>query len=120
MSTRFSNASLELAPRALSERILWIAFSRLVRRGSLELVTASGGHLVFGDGGNPKVRVRFADRAAQWALLLDPDLQAGELFMNKRLVVERGSIYEFIQLALQDSRGDRSVLPFRTLIRDRK
>jgi cyclopropane-fatty-acyl-phospholipid synthase len=120
MSTRFSDASLELrAPRTLSERVLWTAFSRLVRRGSLELVTASGRHLVFGGGGEPKVRVRFADRAAQWALLLDPDLQAGELFMDERLVVERGSLYDFIRLALQDSRGDRSVLPFRTLIRMR-
>jgi cyclopropane-fatty-acyl-phospholipid synthase len=118
MWTRFSDASLELAPpRALSERVLWTAFSRIVRRGSLELITASGRRLAFGDGRDPKVRVRFADRAAQWALLLDPDLRVGELFMDKRLVVERGSIYDFIQLALQDSRGDRSVLPFQTLIR---
>jgi cyclopropane-fatty-acyl-phospholipid synthase len=118
MSTRFSDASSGRAPpRGLAERILQIAFSRLIRRGSLELVTAGGRRLVFGNGGEPKVRVRFADRAAQWALLLDPDLRAGELFMDGRLVVERGSIYDFIRLALQDSRGDRSVLPFRTLIR---
>jgi cyclopropane-fatty-acyl-phospholipid synthase len=89
--------------------------SAFVRRGTLKVVTASGRELTFGDGTAPQVAIRFKDYAAQFALAADPDLRLGELFMDERLVVEEGSIYEFIRLALQDTRGVRPTLPIRTL-----
>jgi cyclopropane-fatty-acyl-phospholipid synthase len=118
MSIRSSDAFSEIgARRGLATRLLQAAFSRLVRRGSLDVVTAGGEHLTFGNGEAPKVKIRFRDTSAEWALLLDPELRVGELFMDERLVLERGSIYEFLQLVLQDNRGDRSTLPLRALVR---
>jgi cyclopropane-fatty-acyl-phospholipid synthase len=93
------------------DRLLRFALSRFVRRGSLDLVTARGTRLTFGDGTEPKVAMRFADRAAERLFLWDPELKLGELFMDGRIVIEKGSIYDFLQLVMQDSGGDRSKLP---------
>jgi cyclopropane-fatty-acyl-phospholipid synthase len=93
------------------DRLLRFALSRFVRRGSLELVTARGTRLTFGDGTEPQVAMRFADRAAERLFLWDPELRLGELFMDGRILIEEGSIYEFFQLVMQDSGGDRSQLP---------
>ncbi|HEY7383996.1 MAG TPA: class I SAM-dependent methyltransferase [Beijerinckiaceae bacterium] len=118
MSIRSSDEFSEIGPHSgLATRLLREVFSRLVRRGSLHLVTAGGEHLTFGDGGAPDVTIRFTDSTAEWALLIDPELRAGELFMEGRLVVEHGSIYDFLQLALQGSGGDRTVLALPALIR---
>jgi cyclopropane-fatty-acyl-phospholipid synthase len=80
------------------DHILETAFSAYVKRGSLELVTAAGKRLTVGDGGEPTVTVRFADRAAELALLWDPEMEMGELFMDGRLIVEQGSIYDLLEL----------------------
>ncbi|HEX2724960.1 MAG TPA: cyclopropane-fatty-acyl-phospholipid synthase family protein [Beijerinckiaceae bacterium] len=118
MSIRSSDEFSEIGPhKGLATRLLREVFSRLVRRGALHLVTAGGEHLKFGDGGSPAVTIRFTDPSAEWALLIDPELRTGELFMDGRLVLERGSIYDFLQLALQGSGGDRTVLALPALIR---
>jgi cyclopropane-fatty-acyl-phospholipid synthase len=93
------------------DRVLRFALSRFVRRGSLELVTARGTRLAFGDGTAPKVVMRFADRAAERLFVWDPELKLGELFMDGRIVFDEGTIYDFLQLVMQDSGGDRSKLP---------
>jgi cyclopropane-fatty-acyl-phospholipid synthase len=93
------------------DRVLRFALSRFVRRGSLTLLTARGTQLIFGDGTAPKVTMRFADPAAERLFLWDPELKLGELFMDGGIVIEEGSIYDFFQLVMQDSGGDRSKLP---------
>lgn len=118
MSIRSSDEYSEIGPlKGLAPRLLREVFSRLVRHGSLHLITAGGEHLTFGDGGTPDVTIRFTDSTAEWALLIDPELRTGELFMDGRLVVDHGSIYDFLQLALQDNRGDRTVLALPALVR---
>ena len=87
----------------LTENMLRRAFAPLVKRGQLEVVAPSGAVLQFGDGGTPQARIRFTDKRAVFALLRDPDLNFGELFMQERLVVERGSVYDVLELVLRDS-----------------
>ncbi|MBS0292992.1 MAG: class I SAM-dependent methyltransferase [Proteobacteria bacterium] len=89
---------------ALLERLLRRAFTPLVRRGQLEVVLPAGRVLRFGDDGEPQVRMRFADRQAAFALLRDPDLNLGEMFMQERLVVELGTVYDLLELLLRDAR----------------
>lgn len=86
------------------------ALTPLVQRGALHLVLPSGQRLVFGGGAGPVV-ARLTDTRAVWALLLDPDLRTGELFTDGRLVMEQGSIYEFISLVL-DNDGEEYPSPF--------
>jgi cyclopropane-fatty-acyl-phospholipid synthase len=86
------------------------ALTPLVRRGALTLVLPSGRRLVFGDGAGQPIVARLTDNAAVWALLLDPDLKTGELFSDGRLVVEQGSVYDFLSLIL-DNDGEDSPSP---------
>ena len=57
---------------------------------------------MFGDGAGEEVRIRFTDAAAERALALNAELYAGELFMEGRLVVDQGTIFDFLALVLRD------------------
>jgi len=101
----------------LTERILRSAFLKIVKRGVLEVVTSRGSVFKVGDGTAPRIAVRFADPGAEIALCLDPELKLGELYMDRRLVIERGTLFEFLQLVLQDSRGEFGAAPLHFLRR---
>jgi cyclopropane-fatty-acyl-phospholipid synthase len=88
------------------DRVLEVVLRSFIRHGTLRLTTASGTVLEFGDGTGEPIAVRFTTRTAQWAVLLDPELAVGEAYMNGALVMERGSIADFLLLALsQDHSG---------------
>jgi cyclopropane-fatty-acyl-phospholipid synthase len=93
------------------ERVLAAVLSRLVTSGALTVVTASGAKYEFGDGTGPEVRVRFADPVAERLILINPDLRLGELFMDGRMIVERGTIYDFLALVLGGKSGRKRPLP---------
>ena len=84
------------------EKLLVAVFSRCVGRGTLTVETARGKKLMFGDGTGEEVRIRFTDSAGERALALNPELYAGELFMDGRLVVDHGTIFDFLALVLRD------------------
>jgi cyclopropane-fatty-acyl-phospholipid synthase len=69
-----------------------------VTRGNLQVTTARGRTLTFGDGSGPPVAVRFVTAGAQRRVLLNPDLRLGEAYMDGTFVVDRGSIAEFVDL----------------------
>ncbi|MDB5512418.1 MAG: cyclopropane-fatty-acyl-phospholipid synthase [Enterovirga sp.] len=97
------------------DRLLAKALSTFVRHGTLQVTTETGRVHVAGDGTEPRVSVRFRGRGAIRALLLDPELALGELYTDGRLLIERGTLLEFLQLLLQDSHGERSKLPLPTV-----
>jgi cyclopropane-fatty-acyl-phospholipid synthase len=80
------------------EFLISAALSRLIRTGSLQVAFASGRVRRFGDPTETPVAIRFADRGAERLLALDPALKLGELFMDRRLIVEAGSVYDLISL----------------------
>ena len=82
------------------DRLLQKGLSDLIRSGHLVVVTASGATLTFGDGSGAPSKVRFADALAQWGFMTDPELRLGELYTDARLLVEEGSIYDFLALVL--------------------
>jgi cyclopropane-fatty-acyl-phospholipid synthase len=86
------------------------ALTPLVRRGALTLILPSGQRLAFGDGTGAPIVARLTDAAAVRALLLDPDLRTGELFTDGRLVIEQGTIYDFLSLVL-DNDGEANPSP---------
>src|SRR5581483_6679972 len=88
------------------DSVLELVLRSFIRRGTLRLTTASGNVLQFGDGTGDPVAVRFMTRAAQWKVLIDPELQVGEAYMNGTLVMERGSIADFLALALSQDNKD--------------
>jgi cyclopropane-fatty-acyl-phospholipid synthase len=78
-------------------------FRSLVKQGSLT-VDMPGGPAIFGDGTGPDLAIKIADRSALWALLVNPVLKFGELYMDHRIEVTRGSIRDILFL------GSRNIL----------
>jgi cyclopropane-fatty-acyl-phospholipid synthase len=97
------------------ERLLQEVLARLVRAGNLTIVLVNGHRLTCGDGSGQPIVVRFTDRGAQLAVLADPYLKLGELFMDGRLVMEEGSVYDLLELVLRESHGQRPALSARVL-----
>ncbi|HEX6960989.1 MAG TPA: cyclopropane-fatty-acyl-phospholipid synthase family protein [Lacipirellula sp.] len=86
------------------DRLLQFLLKTFVRRGNLRLTTSRGITIICGDGGGKPVAVRLTSRAAEWGLLLDPELRLGEAYMDGGLVVEQGSIGDVLALCMgQDS-----------------
>ena len=89
------------------DRLLHILLKTFIRRGTFKVTTSRGTVFTFGDGTGEPVAIRFASRAAEWGILLDPELKFGEAYMDGSLVVEQGSIAEVLAVAL----GQKSELP---------
>jgi cyclopropane-fatty-acyl-phospholipid synthase len=89
------------------DRLLRAALGTLVRAGNLRLTTACGSTFSIGDGTGEEVAVRLASRAAELAILIDPELRVGEAYMDGNLVVERGSIADVLALALGQRRDGK-------------
>jgi cyclopropane-fatty-acyl-phospholipid synthase len=75
---------------------------RLVRRGRLEVETADGVIETFGDGLGPLLGVKLLDRAAEQRLMFSPALALGELYMDGRLVVTKGGLYDLLELGARN------------------
>ncbi len=81
-------------------RILRSALSRLVRSGDLTIIDSHGQRHRMGDGSGRPVVVRIVDSATEARLLKNPELALGEAYMDGLLVVEEGSLYDFMNLLL--------------------
>jgi len=83
------------------DRLLRAALGH-IKRGNLQMTSARGSVLSFGDGTGPPIAARFTSAAAQCAALLDPELRLGEAYMDGTFVVEKGSIADFIDLVTRE------------------
>lgn len=82
------------------ERLLAKVLERIVRRGCLAVIFASGTRAVFGDGSGAPLAVRFTSDAWQRQIVLDPELAFGEAYMDGGMVVEQGDIAEVLALLM--------------------
>ena len=71
---------------------------KIIRNGTLEVTNADGSLHISGDGKDPVVAIRFTDEKAARELYLDPQLKLGELYMDGRLAVDKGDIYDLLAL----------------------
>src|SRR5262245_32097580 len=74
--------------------------AQFIRRGNFQITTARGTVLTLGDGTGERVAVRFTTKAAERALLLDPEMKLGECYMDGTFVVEQGTIADVLALAM--------------------
>jgi cyclopropane-fatty-acyl-phospholipid synthase len=75
---------------------------KLVRKGNVEVEAADGAKRIFGDGSGPPLAIKLMDRRAEWKLIVNPALTFGELFMDGRLLVTRGSLYDVLELGAKN------------------
>jgi cyclopropane-fatty-acyl-phospholipid synthase len=82
------------------DRLLAFLLKTFIRRGTFQVTTSRGTVLTFGDGTGRKVAVRFATRASEWGILLDPELKFGEAYMDGDFLVEEGTIADVLAVML--------------------
>lgn len=85
--------------------ILKRVFSSIVTRGDLTIISPAGTHLRFGDDTGDPVVVRLSDWRAVLAMVTDPDMRLGELYMDERLTVEQGQLVDFLSLCLREGQN---------------
>jgi cyclopropane-fatty-acyl-phospholipid synthase len=73
---------------------------RTLTTGHLRLIDAGGRAYAFGDLSRPVVVARITDRPTERKLVVNPTLALGEAYMDGRLVIEQGTIYDFLELIL--------------------
>ena len=89
------------------DRLLRFLLNSFIRRGEFRVTTSRGTKFTCGDGTGRPVSVRFATRAAEWAIVLDPELRFGEIYMDGTFVVEQGSIVDVLAIML----GQKAEVP---------
>ena len=105
------------------DRLLRASFEKSIRVGNLRVSTVGGSTFTFGDGTGTPVAIRFTTRAAQRRVLIDPELRFGEAYMDGGVVVEQGSIADFLDVTvknlnrIQPNAWSRSLRTLRSLSR---
>ena len=75
----------------------------MFRSGALEVRLPGGRRIVVGDGSTPAVAVAIADRLTIARIVARPSLGVGEAYMNGKLVLERGTIHDLVELASRNT-----------------
>jgi cyclopropane-fatty-acyl-phospholipid synthase len=88
------------------DRLLQVLLGHFIRRGNLRLTTSRGTVFTLGDGTGRPVAIRFMTRAAEWALLRDPELTFGESYMDGSLVVEQGTIADVLEVVMRQQQDE--------------
>lgn len=74
--------------------------SRLVKEPRIEVVFPDGSLESVGCGDAPALRMRITDVPTEVKLALNPELALGEAVMDGRVVVERGSLYDLLNVLI--------------------
>ena len=70
----------------------------IIDEGDFGLIDAGDKTHRFGNGAPPRVTIRLHDRATEWRLLMNPRIAAGEAYMDGRLTIEEGTLYDLIDV----------------------
>ncbi len=73
--------------------------NRLIRHGTFKVVDPRGRVHSFGNGHGPRAAIRLHDNATMRRIGLNPGLAVGEAYMNGRLDLEEGDIYNLLEVA---------------------
>jgi len=97
-------------------KLLDAMMKRFVKVGQLTLIDAEGTPHIYGPGGEPSATIRITDKELYKSLVLNPELIAGEAYMDGRLVCEEGGIRGFLEVFAHNRDGLRKG-PFRQAIK---
>jgi len=94
-------------------------FSKLIKTGAIEFETAGGYRFTVGDGSGPKVGLRFNDWRAPAVVILDPELNFGELYVAGRVEVTKGTLFDLLMLSAENLWRPDGSLRLRLLLKAR-
>lgn len=73
-----------------------------IRAGSLCVIDARGRHHVVGDDTAPRATIRLTSKRLEYSLAVNPSLSVGEAYMDGRLTIEDGTLYDFIDVVARN------------------
>ena len=76
-------------------------FSRIIRAGTLTVIDSAGRQATYGEGA-PAVTLRLRDKATERRVVLNPKLALGEAYMDGRLDIESGSLYDLLAICVRN------------------
>jgi len=76
--------------------------STVLRNGSFEITLPSGKRRTYGDGSGERIGVRFHDNAALRGLMLNPELGAGEAYMNGTMTIDGDQLRPFMAAVVEN------------------
>ncbi|HET9067485.1 MAG TPA: cyclopropane-fatty-acyl-phospholipid synthase family protein [Amaricoccus sp.] len=88
------------------EKALHAILSDQISTGSLRVTYPSGRRETYGDGTGAPLALRFADASTLRRIFVDPGLAFAEMYMEGRIVIEEGDVYDFIALAKSNTRPE--------------
>jgi cyclopropane-fatty-acyl-phospholipid synthase len=102
---------------------------RLFRQGNLRITDAGGGDHRIGDGTGDPIHVRFRDPATERAVAINPGLRFGEAYMEGRIDLIEGTIFDLLKLISENAGSagaaepwmkaiDRVRLSYRRIVQD--
>ena len=77
--------------------MLFNILNKLNFDGTLEIIDSKNFKHKYGNS-NPVVAIRLANKSIERKLFFNPGLHIGEAYMNKELILEKGSIEDLINL----------------------
>ena len=85
-------------------RLLPMLLAKAVKRGRLTLTGPDGRVWTFGDGKGPSAAIRIHDASLDWRIALNPELKAGEAFMDGSLTLEQGDVMDLLEVFFVNKR----------------
>jgi len=83
--------------------LLGAVFSKLIKTGSLTVINHRGERRHYGEPSGPDtVVIRLTRPATEWRIALNPKLAVGEAYMDGELIVEQGTIYDFLAVVVRN------------------
>ena len=76
----------------------------VIKTGSLRCIFANGRERTYGDGTGTPVTIKLHDRLLELQMLLRPKLYVGEGYMDGRLTVEEGTLFDFLEVCAKNLR----------------
>ena len=77
--------------------MLFSLLKKISFKGTIEIIDAKGNLHSYGKS-NPYVKIKFKNKQTERKIFFYPDLYLGEAYMNNELIIEEGSIEDFIDI----------------------
>jgi cyclopropane-fatty-acyl-phospholipid synthase len=108
LEKRILPKTVQLAMIALSLKIIWeisdqmkllnSMMSKFIKIGSMRVIDADGNEHVYSGEPGPNITLRITDPKLYTSLFFNPELRAGEAYMNGTLLIEEGGIRDLLML----------------------
>ena len=81
--------------------------NRVFKEGGFILTDANSRNYIIGKPNNDPIRLKILNKKLHYKLLFHPDLYLGEAYTNGEIIIENGTISDFLDLALKNiGRGE--------------